>query len=147
MDENGGLHGGAPAGPVTRLDAMIIGAGVAGLYQLHQLRALGLDVRAYDNAAGVGGTWYWNRYPGAKFDSESYIYQYLFSEELYKDWSWSERFPGQPEIERWMNYIADRLDLRRMSSSGRRSRGRSGARRPGAGSSVPTEARRSTRSS
>ncbi|MFZ1427884.1 MAG: NAD(P)/FAD-dependent oxidoreductase [Geminicoccaceae bacterium] len=114
MDENGGgLHGGAPAGPVTRLDAMIIGAGVAGLYQLHQLRALGLDVRAYDNAAGVGGTWYWNRYPGAKFDSESYIYQYLFSEELYKDWSWSERFPGQPEIERWMNYIADRLDLRK----------------------------------
>lgn len=114
MDENGGgLHGGAAAGPVTRLDAMIIGAGVAGLYQLHQLRALGLDVRAYDNAAGVGGTWYWNRYPGAKFDSESYIYQYLFSEDLYKDWSWSERFPGQPEIERWMNYIADRLDLRK----------------------------------
>ncbi len=114
MDEiTGDMRQVEPSGPVTRLDAMIIGAGVAGLYQLHQLRAQGLAVRAYDNAAGVGGTWHWNRYPGAKFDSESYIYQYLFSEELYKDWSWSERFPGQPEIERWMNYIADRLDLRK----------------------------------
>lgn len=95
------------------LDAAVIGAGVAGLYQLHQLRAQGLAVKAFDTASGVGGTWYWNRYPGAKFDSECYIYQYLFSEELYKGWSWSERFPGQPEIERWMNYIADKLDLRR----------------------------------
>ncbi len=101
----------APA--TDTLDALIIGAGVAGLYQLHQLRAEGLRVRAYDTAASVGGTWTWNRYPGAKFDSESYIYQYLFSEELYKNWSWSSRFPGQPEIERWMNYIADALDLRR----------------------------------
>ncbi len=94
------------------LDALIVGAGVAGLYQLHMLRNLGLKVRAYDNAPGVGGTWCWNRYPGAKFDSESYIYQYLFSEELYKNWTWSERFPGQPEIERWMNYVCDSLDLR-----------------------------------
>jgi len=96
-----------------RLDALIIGAGVAGLYQLYQLRNQGLAVKAVDTATGVGGTWYWNRYPGAKFDSESYIYQYLFSEELYKGWSWSERFPGQPEIERWMNYVADKLDLRK----------------------------------
>lgn len=95
------------------LDALIIGAGVAGLYQLHQLRQQGLSVRAYDAAGGVGGTWYWNRYPGAKFDSESYIYQYLFSEELYMGWQWSERFPGQPEIERWMNYVADKLDLKK----------------------------------
>ncbi|MFO1048462.1 MAG: NAD(P)/FAD-dependent oxidoreductase [Geminicoccaceae bacterium] len=108
-----GATDGKAAAPATRLDALIIGAGVAGLYQLHQLRRLGLAVRAYDNASGVGGTWFWNRYPGARFDSECYIYQYLFSEEIYKDWSWSERFPGQPEIERWMNYIADRLDLRR----------------------------------
>ena len=99
--------------PNKQLDAMIIGAGVAGLYQLHMLRNQGLNVRAYDAASGVGGTWYWNRYPGAKFDSESYIYQYLFSEELYKNWSWSARFPGQPEIEQWMNYIADNLDLRK----------------------------------
>ena len=98
---------------VKTLDAMIIGAGVAGLYQLHQLRQQGLAVRAYDAAGGVGGTWYWNRYPGAKFDSESYIYQYLFSEELYMGWQWSERFPGQPEIERWMNYVADELDLKK----------------------------------
>ncbi|WP_296709370.1 NAD(P)/FAD-dependent oxidoreductase [Rhodoblastus sp.] len=98
---------------VTRLDAAIIGAGVAGLYQLYQLRNMGMKVRAYDAASDVGGTWYWNRYPGARFDSEAYIYQYLFSEELYKGWSWSERFPGQPEIERWMHYVADSLDLRK----------------------------------
>jgi len=97
----------------TRLDALVIGTGVAGLYQLHQLREQGFAVKAVDTATNVGGTWYWNRYPGAKFDSESYIYQYLFSEDLYKDWTWSQRFPGQPEIERWMNYIADRLDLRK----------------------------------
>ncbi|MFE1599371.1 flavin-containing monooxygenase [Methylobacterium sp. ID0610] len=96
-----------------KLDAVVIGAGVAGLYQLHQLRKQGLSVRAFDSAADVGGTWYWNRYPGARFDSEAYIYQYLFSDELYKGWSWSEKFPGQPEIERWMHYVADRLDLRR----------------------------------
>jgi acetone monooxygenase (methyl acetate-forming) len=105
---------GAGAGAaVITLDAAVIGAGVAGLYQLHQLRKLGLNVKGFDAASNVGGTWYWNRYPGAKFDSESYIYQYLFDEALYKDWSWSSRFPGQPEIERWMNYVADRLDLRR----------------------------------
>lgn len=101
------------AGGHRVLDAVIIGAGVAGLYQLHQLRQMGLNVRAYEAAADVGGTWYWNRYPGARFDSEAYIYQYLFSEELYKGWSWSERFPAQPEIERWMHYIADKLDLRK----------------------------------
>lgn len=98
---------------VLKLDAAVVGAGVAGLYQLHQLRNQGLTVKAFDTASNVGGTWYWNRYPGAKFDSESYIYQYLFDEALYKDWSWSSRFPEQPEIERWMNYVADRLDLRR----------------------------------
>ena len=92
---------------------MVLGAGVAGLYQLHQLREQGLRVRAYDRASDVGGTWYWNRYPGSRFDSEGYIYQYLFSEKLYKDWSWSEKFPGQPEIERWLHYVADTLDLRR----------------------------------
>ena len=96
-----------------KLDAAVIGAGVAGLYQLHLLRSQGLAVKAFDAASDVGGTWYWNRYPGARFDSEGYIYQYLFSEDLYKGWSWSEKFPGQPEIERWMQYVADRLDLRK----------------------------------
>ena len=97
----------------ARLDALVIGTGVAGLYELHQLREMGLKVHACDTASDVGGTWYWNRYPGAKFDSEAYIYQYLFDEKLYTGWTWSERFPGQPEIERWMHYIADTLDLRR----------------------------------
>ena len=96
-----------------KLDAAVIGAGVAGLYELHLLRSQGIDVKAFDTASDVGGTWYWNRYPGARFDSESHIYQYLFSEELYKGWSWSEKFPGQQEIERWMRYVADRLDLRK----------------------------------
>jgi acetone monooxygenase (methyl acetate-forming) len=96
-----------------KLDAAVIGAGVAGLYQLHLLRSQGLTVKAFDAASDVGGTWYWNRYPGARFDSEGYIYQYLFSEDLYKGWGWSEKFPGQPEIERWMHYVADRLDLRK----------------------------------
>lgn len=96
-----------------KIDALVIGAGVAGLYQLHQLREMGLKVQGVEAGSDVGGTWYWNRYPGAKFDSESYIYQYLFDEKLYKDWTWSERFPAQPEIERWMHYVADRLDLRK----------------------------------
>jgi acetone monooxygenase (methyl acetate-forming) len=107
-----GIAASDPGSPI-KLDAAVIGAGVAGLYQLHLLRAQGLAVKAFDAAPDVGGTWYWNRYPGARFDSESYSYQYLFSEDLYKGWSWSEKFPGQPEIERWMHYVADKLDLRR----------------------------------
>lgn len=95
-----------------QLDAVIMGAGVAGLYQLYQLREQGLRVRVYEMGSDVGGTWYWNRYPGAKFDSEAYIYQYLFDEALYKDWSWSARFPERPEVEQWFHYITDRLDLR-----------------------------------
>ncbi len=107
--------GGQPGSKAVtkRLDALVVGAGVAGLYQLHQLRELGLNVEACDAASDVGGTWYWNRYPGAKFDSEGFIYQYLFDEKLYKDWTWSERFPSQPEIERWLHYVTDRLDLRK----------------------------------
>ena len=101
-----------PATEPEVLDALIIGAGVAGLYQIHQLRKQGLNVLGVDTATDVGGTWYWNRYPGAKFDSEAYIYQYLFDEDLYKDWTWSQRFPAQPEIERWMHRITDRLELR-----------------------------------
>jgi acetone monooxygenase (methyl acetate-forming) len=103
----------SPAKPAYTLDAAVIGVGVAGLYELHLLREQGLNVKAFDTASDVGGTWYWNRYPGARFDSEGYIYQYLFDADLYRDWSWSEKFPGQPEIERWLRYVADRLDLRR----------------------------------
>lgn len=101
-------------GEVTqRLDAVVVGAGIAGLYQLYKLRELGLKVRAYDNAGDVGGTWYWNTYPGAKLDSESYAYQYVFSEELYKGWNWSARYATQPEVERWLHYVCDRLSLRK----------------------------------
>jgi acetone monooxygenase len=98
---------------VTRLDAAVIGAGVAGLYQLHRLRELGLNVRAYEAGSGVGGTWYWNRYPGARFDSQSEVYQYWFDEAMYKAWQPSERFPAQPETERWLNWVADRMDLKK----------------------------------
>ena len=103
----------AVPGAATRLDAVVIGVGVAGLYQLHRLREMGLAVRAYDTASGVGGTWYWNRYPGARFDSQAEVYQYWFSEELYKSWTPSERFPAQPETENWLNFVADRLDLKK----------------------------------
>src|SRR5215217_9230275 len=113
MDTAAATTGNAAVSRLLDFDAVVIGAGVTGLYQLYRLRELGLRVRTFDAASGVGGTWYWNRYPGARFDSEAYIYQYLFSEDLYKGWSWSEKFPGQPEIERWLNYIADRLDLRK----------------------------------
>ncbi|MGF6311398.1 acetone monooxygenase [Bradyrhizobium sp. i1.8.4] len=106
-------NGSNGARATIKFDAVVVGAGVAGLYQLFRLREQGLSVKAIDAGSSVGGTWYWNRYPGARFDSEGHTYQYLFSEELYKGWSWSERFPGQPEIERWLNYVADRLDLRK----------------------------------
>lgn len=95
-------------------DALIIGAGFAGLYQLHCLRdRLGLKTRVLEAGDGVGGTWYWNRYPGARCDSESHSYCYSFSRELLDEWKWSERYPGQAEILRYLNHVADRFDLRR----------------------------------
>ena len=94
-------------------DAIIIGAGIAGMFQLYRLRELGLSVRVFETGSGVGGTWYWNRYPGARFDSESYTYGYSFSEELLRDWNWSEHFAPQPETLRYLNHVADRFDLRR----------------------------------
>src|SRR5579864_7561537 len=90
-------------------DALIIGAGFSGLYQLYCLRdRLGLSVRVLEAADGVGGTWYWNRYPGARCDSESHSYCYTFSEELLREWEWTERYPAQPEIMRYLNHVADR---------------------------------------
>src|SRR5712691_2245650 len=98
----------------AELDALVIGAGFAGLYQLLCLRdRLGLSVKALESGGGVGGTWYWNRYPGARCDSESHVYWYTFSPELMRDWEWSERYPGQPEIMRYLNFVADRFDLKR----------------------------------
>ena len=103
----------AKSGSVAAFDAVIIGAGVSGLYQLYKLREFGLKVRVFETGTGVGGTWYWNRYPGARFDSESYTYGYSFSQELLEEWHWAERFSGQPENERYLNYVADKFDLRR----------------------------------
>jgi cation diffusion facilitator CzcD-associated flavoprotein CzcO len=98
--------------PVSRYDAVIIGAGVTGLYQLHRIRQLGLSVRLYDDGSGVGGTWHWNRYPGCRFDSESETYGYSFSPELAQEWDWKEHFSGQPENERYLNFVADKFNLR-----------------------------------
>jgi cation diffusion facilitator CzcD-associated flavoprotein CzcO len=97
----------------ANFDAVVIGAGVSGLYQLYKLRELGLRVRVFESGTGVGGTWYWNRYPGARFDSESWTYGYSFSQELLEEWHWEEHFSGQPENERYLNYVADKFDLRR----------------------------------
>jgi cation diffusion facilitator CzcD-associated flavoprotein CzcO len=94
-------------------DVIIIGAGISGLYQLLRLRELGLRAIVFEAGTGVGGTWYWNRYPGARFDSESYSYAYSFSKELLEEWDWSEHFAGQPETERYLNHVADKFDLRR----------------------------------
>jgi cyclohexanone monooxygenase len=94
-------------------DAIIIGAGFSGLYMLFRLRELGLSVRVYEKGDGVGGTWYWNRYPGARCDSESMYYSYSFSPELEQEWHWTERYPRQPEVLRYLNHVADRFDLRR----------------------------------
>src|SRR5580700_6511055 len=103
----------AQSGRVENFDAIVIGAGVSGLYQLYRLRELGLRVRCLEDGGGVGGTWYWNRYPGCRFDSESETYGYSFSKELLQEWDWKEHFSGQPENERYLNYVADKFELRR----------------------------------
>ena len=95
-------------------DAIIIGSGFAGLYAIHKLRdQMGMNVVAFDAAGDVGGTWYWNRYPGARVDIESVHYSYSFSDELQWDWQWTEEFAAQPEILAYLNHVADRFDLRR----------------------------------
>ncbi len=98
---------------VARLDVAIVGGGLAGLYAIHRLRGIGLKVRAYEAGSGVGGTWFWNRYPGARCDVESLEYSYSFSEELQQEWKWPERYGTQPEILKYINHVADRFDLRR----------------------------------
>ncbi|XOV90505.1 MAG: flavin-containing monooxygenase [Pseudomonadota bacterium] len=97
---------------LRQFDAVIVGAGMSGIYQLLKLRELGLSVRVIEAGSGVGGTWYWNRYPGARFDSESYSYCYSFSDELLQEWDWSEHFSPQPETLRYLEHVADKFDLR-----------------------------------
>src|SRR5829696_4466261 len=97
---------------IREYDAIIVGAGFSGLYQLHKLRnGLGLKVRVLEAAEGIGGTWYWNRYPGARCDSESYYYSYSFSRELEQEWEWTERYPEHGEIRKYLHFVAERLDL------------------------------------
>jgi cation diffusion facilitator CzcD-associated flavoprotein CzcO len=96
-----------------RFDAVVVGAGFAGLYMLYRLRELGLSARVFEAGDGVGGTWYWNRYPGARCDVESLDYSYSFSDELQQEWRWTERYAAQPEILQYINHVADRFDLRR----------------------------------
>lgn len=97
----------------ARCDVVVVGAGFAGLYMLHRLRGLGLSARAFEQGSDVGGTWYWNRYPGARCDVESMQYSYSFSDELQQQWDWSERYAPQPEILAYARHVADRFDLRR----------------------------------
>jgi len=99
--------------PGEMLDAVIVGAGFAGMYMLHRLRGLGFTARVFEAGGGVGGTWYWNRYPGARCDVESMQYSFSFSEELDQQWNWSEKYAPQPEILAYANHVADRFDLRR----------------------------------
>ncbi|QYB00374.1 NAD(P)/FAD-dependent oxidoreductase (plasmid) [Rhodococcus sp. USK10] len=94
------------------LDALVVGGGVSGIYALYRLNEQGHSVRLVERGSGLGGTWFWNRYPGARFDSDSYSYGYFFSEILAEEWQWSEHYAGQPEIERYFNFVVDRFELR-----------------------------------
>jgi cation diffusion facilitator CzcD-associated flavoprotein CzcO len=102
------------------VDVLVVGAGIIGIYQLYRAREAGFSVACIEAGDGAGGTWYWNRYPGARFDSESYTYGYLFSRELFMEWEWQEHFSGQPEVERYLNHVLDRFDLRRHMRFGKR---------------------------
>ena len=95
----------------SHYEVVVVGAGVSGIYQIKRLADLGVDALVLDAAPDLGGTWYWNRYPGARFDSESYTYGYSFSKELLNEWHWKERFSAQPENLRYLNYVADKFDL------------------------------------
>lgn len=110
----------ARASPPPVVDVLVVGAGITGIYQLYRAREAGFSVLLLEAGSGVGGTWYWNRYPGARFDSESYTYGYLFSKDLFEDWEWREHFAAQPETERYLNHVVDRFDLRRSMRFGAR---------------------------
>jgi cation diffusion facilitator CzcD-associated flavoprotein CzcO len=111
---------GPHAADAPDVDVLVVGAGVTGIYQLYRAREAGFSVALLEAGGGVGGTWYWNRYPGARFDSESYTYGYVFSRALFEEWEWQELFAGQPETERYLNHVVDRFDLRRHMRFGAR---------------------------
>jgi cation diffusion facilitator CzcD-associated flavoprotein CzcO len=124
----------SPRRPDADVDVLVIGGGITGIYQMYRALEAGFSTTLVEAGGGVGGTWYWNRYPGARFDSESYTYAYLFSKELFEEWEWQEHFAQQPDIERYLNHVVDRFDLRRQDHFGRVRRGdrdvdRSGRRR------------------
>ncbi len=98
--------------PDRLFDVAIVGAGISGLYMLYRMRELGLSTRVIEMASDVGGTWYWNRYPGARCDTDTMEYSFSFCEELQQEWEWPERYPTQPEILRYLNHVADRFELR-----------------------------------
>src|SRR5437764_11957933 len=100
-------------GQLAVYDAIVIGAGISGMYMLYRLRELGMTARVFEAGTNVGGTWYWNRYPGARFDSESWTYGYSFSKELMAEWDWKEHFSPQADTLEYLNYVADKFDLRR----------------------------------
>jgi cation diffusion facilitator CzcD-associated flavoprotein CzcO len=102
------------------LDVLVVGAGITGIYQLYRAREAGFSAQLLEAGDGVGGTWFWNRYPGARFDSESYTYGYLFSRELFEEWEWQEHFAEQPEIEHYLNHVVDRFGLRNQIRLGER---------------------------
>src|ERR1700755_35727 len=93
-------------------DAIIVGAGISGMFMLYRLRELGMTARVFESGSDLGGTWYWNRYPGARFDSESWTYGYSFSKELMQEWDWKEHFSPQPDTLEYLNHVADKFDLR-----------------------------------
>ena len=100
-------------GEVATFDAVVVGAGFAGMYMLHRLRGAGFRARVIEAGSDVGGTWYWNRYPGARCDVQSLDYQYSFDDDLQREWTWTERYATQPEILKYASHVADRFDLRR----------------------------------
>src|SRR5215211_5361488 len=102
----------SPPEAVTDFGAIIVGAGFGGLRMLYELRRLGVTAKVIEAGADVGGTWFWNRYPGARTDSESWVYCYSFSRELQQEWDWAERYPSQPEVLSYLRHVADRFDLR-----------------------------------
>src|SRR5215468_7008404 len=110
--ENAFMSAEPSAATAEAYDVVVVGAGFAGMYMLHRLRGLGMTARVFEQGSGVGGTWYWNRYPGARCDVESMQYSYSFCDELQQEWEWSERYAPQPEILKYANHVADRFNLR-----------------------------------